>query len=71
FAPYVTRIALSPLFVVSYLESVGRDPTKHKCSVCRGRGKPKIMACNICKKARYCLQQCLKKDWNAHKPRWV
>lgn len=28
FAPYVTRIALSPLFAVSYLEAVGRDPTK-------------------------------------------
>ncbi|KIJ28640.1 hypothetical protein M422DRAFT_189460 [Sphaerobolus stellatus SS14] len=69
FAPYVTRVALSPLFAVSYLESIGRDPTKHKCSVCRGRGKPKLMACSVCKKVRYCSQQCQKKDWKAHKPR--
>ncbi|KAH6869724.1 hypothetical protein BKA70DRAFT_1242288 [Coprinopsis sp. MPI-PUGE-AT-0042] len=30
FAPYVTRIALSPLFAVSYLETVGRSPETRK-----------------------------------------
>lgn len=53
-APHVTRIALSPLFAVSYLEAVGRDPTAHRCLVCRGRGKPKLMMCTGCKKVRYC-----------------
>ncbi|GBE84710.1 hypothetical protein SCP_0606900 [Sparassis crispa] len=69
FAPYVTRIALSPLFAVSYLETVGRDPAAHKCSVCRGRGKPKLRACGGCKKVRYCSEACQKKDWKAHKLR--
>ncbi|KAI0364270.1 hypothetical protein BV20DRAFT_956586 [Pilatotrama ljubarskyi] len=67
FAPYVTRIAISPLFAVSYLETVGRDPEAHKCSVCRGHGKPKLKACTGCRKARYCSQECQKKDWPRHK----
>ncbi|TFK87139.1 hypothetical protein K466DRAFT_491419 [Polyporus arcularius HHB13444] len=68
YAPFVTRIALSPLFAVSYLETVGRDPSAHKCSVCRGKGKPKIMACSKCQKVRYCSAACQKKDWPRHKP---
>ncbi|KAI0942313.1 hypothetical protein AcW1_002972 [Taiwanofungus camphoratus] len=68
-APYVTRVALSPLFAVSYMETIGRDPTAHKCSVCRGRGKPKIMVCKGCNKTRYCSGACQKKDWKTHKPR--
>ncbi|KAI0739271.1 hypothetical protein C8Q80DRAFT_1275407 [Daedaleopsis nitida] len=68
-APYVTRIALSPLFAVSYLEAVGRDPMAHKCSVCRGKGKPKLMACKGCQKVRYCSTACQKKDWPRHKPK--
>ncbi|TFY57180.1 hypothetical protein EVG20_g8639, partial [Dentipellis fragilis] len=69
FAPYVTRLALSPLFAVSYLESVGRDPAAHKCSMCRVKGKPKLMACKACKKVRYCSAACQKKDWKAHRPK--
>ncbi|KAJ8495750.1 hypothetical protein ONZ51_g1508 [Trametes cubensis] len=68
YAPYVTRIAISPLFAVSYLETIGRDPEAHKCSVCRGRGKPKLKACSGCAKVRYCSQVCQKKDWHRHKP---
>ncbi|KAI0816053.1 hypothetical protein BC628DRAFT_1334426 [Trametes gibbosa] len=67
YAPYVTRIALSPLFAVSYLETVGGDPAAHKCSVCRGRGTPKLKACTGCLKIRYCSQRCQKKDWPRHK----
>ncbi|RPD68233.1 hypothetical protein L226DRAFT_576582 [Lentinus tigrinus ALCF2SS1-7] len=69
YAPFVTRIALSPLFAVSYLETVGRDPSAHKCSVCRGRGKPKMMTCSKCQKARYCSAACQRKDWPRHKPK--
>ncbi|KAH6910502.1 hypothetical protein BKA70DRAFT_1370914 [Coprinopsis sp. MPI-PUGE-AT-0042] len=58
FGPYVTRFALSPLFGVSYLETVGRSPDAHKCSRCRGKGKPKIMVCARCKRARYCSPGC-------------
>jgi hypothetical protein len=57
FAPYVTRVALSPLFAVSYLETIGRDPAAHRCLVCRGKGKPRLMAC-ACKKVRYCSKVC-------------
>lgn len=64
-APYVTRIALSPLFAVSYLETMGRDSASHKCSVCRGKGKPKLQVCAGCKKVRYCSPECQKKDWRA------
>ena len=50
-APYVTRVAkLSPLFAVSYLETVGRDPSAHVCIV---KGKPKLMTCTACRKVRY------------------
>lgn len=69
YAPYVTRVALSPLFAVSYLDPIGRDPSRHKCSVCRGVGKPKLRGCSACKKVRYCSPECQKKDWKAHKPR--
>ena len=57
-APHVTRVALSPLFAVSYLETVGRDPSAHRCFVCRGKGKPKLMTCTVCKKVRYCSKVC-------------
>ncbi|KDQ58082.1 hypothetical protein JAAARDRAFT_129471 [Jaapia argillacea MUCL 33604] len=68
-APYVTRVAMSPLFAVSYLETVGRDPDAYKCSVCRGRGKPRLKTCTACKKVRYCSTECQKKDWKTHKPK--
>lgn len=69
YAPYVTRVALSPLFAVSYLDPIGRDPSKYKCFVCRGVGKPKVRWCSACKKVQYCSPECQKKDWKAHKPR--
>jgi hypothetical protein len=65
-APYVTRIALSPLFAVSYLETVGRDPSAHRCKVCRAKGK--LFVCVECKKVKYCSQACQRKDWKSHKP---
>ncbi|KAF5337737.1 hypothetical protein D9758_016042 [Tetrapyrgos nigripes] len=68
FAPYVTRIALSPLFAVSYLETVGRDPEKRRCFVCRAKGKPKIKTCTGCKKVRYCSEACQKKHKKVCKP---
>ncbi|OSX63103.1 hypothetical protein POSPLADRAFT_1181158 [Postia placenta MAD-698-R-SB12] len=71
FAPHVTRIALSPLFAVSYLETVGRQPSAHRCFVCRGNGKPKIMACGRCNKVRYCSKACQKNHWREHKTQCV
>lgn len=68
-APFVTRLALSPLFAVSYLETIGRDPARYMCSVCRGKGKPKLLKCSTCQKTRYCSKRCQKKDWKIHKLR--
>jgi hypothetical protein len=68
-APFVVRVAFSPLFAVSYLEMVGKDPAAGKCFVCRGKGKPKMMKCTACGKVRYCSKECQRKDWKAHKPR--
>jgi len=67
-APFAVRVAFSPLFAVSYLEKVGRDPAAGRCFVCRGKGKPKMMKC-ACGKVRYCSKECQRKDWKAHKPK--
>ncbi|KAJ7186777.1 hypothetical protein C8R46DRAFT_981063 [Mycena filopes] len=69
FAHLVTRIAMSPLFALSYLEPVVRDPEAGRCSVCRGKGKPRMKKCAVCTKVRYCSQECQRADWESHKPR--
>jgi hypothetical protein len=50
-AKYCTRLALSPLFGVSYLETIGR--TDRRCCVCRMKAG---FTCPKCKKDRYCGQ---------------
>lgn len=69
FAPHVTRFALSPLFVVSYLETVGRDPASRRCFVCRGRAKGHLKECSTCRKVIYCSIDCQLKNWEAHRVR--
>lgn len=71
FAPFVTRIALSPLFAVSYLETVLRDPELRRCFVCRKKGNPKLKTCTKCQKVRYCGPVCQKRDWKVHKLRCI
>ncbi|KAJ7861325.1 hypothetical protein B0H14DRAFT_2742596 [Mycena olivaceomarginata] len=61
-AKYCTRIALSPLFGVSYLETIWR--TDRRCCVCRTKAG---LTCPKCKKDRYCGRACQKKDWKRHK----
>ncbi|KAK7058233.1 hypothetical protein R3P38DRAFT_2844927, partial [Favolaschia claudopus] len=61
-AKYCTRIALSPLFGVSYLETIG--PTDRRCCVCRANAG---FTCPKCKKDRYCRKECQAKDWKRHK----
>lgn len=65
-APHVTRIAISPLFAVSYLEAVGRDSESKRCFLCRKRAKS---LCSACHMVRYCSVECQRKDWKSHKRR--
>lgn len=76
FARYATRAALSPLFAVSYLESVGSVKlsiekgleiyfSKKYCLCCGKRGK--MLACSRCKLAWYCSAACQKVHWPEHK----
>ncbi|KAF7363883.1 hypothetical protein MSAN_01046300 [Mycena sanguinolenta] len=64
FAKYCTRIALSPLFAVSYVENVGGKD--RSCCVCRTKVP---FRCPKCKKDRYCSTVCQKKDWDRHRQR--
>ncbi|KAF7363897.1 hypothetical protein MSAN_01047700 [Mycena sanguinolenta] len=64
FAKYCTRIALSPLFAVSYVENVGGKD--RSCCVCRAKAP---FTCPKCKKDRYCSTVCQKKDWDRHRER--
>jgi hypothetical protein len=80
--PFVTRIAIGPLFGVPYVEDIG-DPMNlwrqqnereareqeypYECAHCGGPGKPKLLRCAGCKSAHYCSAGCQKEDWKMHK----
>jgi hypothetical protein len=75
--PYVTRVAIGPLYGVPYAEDVGRfvaglgaakppEPEKW-CQKCGGLGKPKLLVCGSCKSVSYCSVDCQKADWKTHK----
>ncbi|KAG8732183.1 hypothetical protein FRC11_000200 [Ceratobasidium sp. 423] len=75
--PFATRAAICPIFSVSYIERVVGHWSEHseaatskhadKCWACGGPGKPALLLCSRCKKARYCSATCQKQDWKAHK----
>lgn len=76
-SPFVTRLALSPLFAVSYLEDIilgsnifSPSPTIGRlvCSRCNSAGE-ELKLCSRCKRARYCSKTCQNQDWKAHKSR--
>ncbi|KIP04368.1 hypothetical protein PHLGIDRAFT_76054 [Phlebiopsis gigantea 11061_1 CR5-6] len=69
FLPYVTRVALSPLFAVSYLEPIAsglRDALR--CAYCEVElTVENAMKCSKCKKAIYCDSECQVNDWKEHR----
>ncbi|KAF9448971.1 hypothetical protein P691DRAFT_704001 [Macrolepiota fuliginosa MF-IS2] len=75
--PYATRIALSPVFPVTYLEDVteGSSETTSQsnvvhtsdCSRCGSSGKPKLLQCSACQVVKYCSKDCQRADWGTHK----
>ena len=78
--PFVTRIAIGPIFGVPYIESVGGITDKvtqqfdkelgersGKCTRCGSPGKPKLLVCGGCKSAKYCSAGCQREDWKKHK----
>jgi len=72
--PFVIRIAISPIFGVPYVESVGdfmntmsEESGCEKCARCGGPGKPKLLVCGACKNMSYCSAGCQKEDWKKHK----
>ena len=80
-APFVTRIAIGPIFGVPYIESVGDftgtaaqgldkelEERRDKCARCGGPGKPKLLVCGNCKSISYCSAGCQREDWKKHKP---
>ena len=73
-APYATRVAISPLFAVPYLEKVGMTseaPTDEgRCRAC-GKQGGSLSLCGKCKTVRYCSKECQVKDWKVHKKNCV
>jgi hypothetical protein len=69
-APFVTRIAIGPIFGVPYVEGIGgfKGPATQRCAHCGGPGKPKLLDCGGCKSISYCSVGCQKGDWKKHKP---
>ena len=78
--PFVTRIALGPIFGVPYIESVGGfadailqkvdedlEERPNGCVRCGGPGEPKLLVCGGCRNTSYCSARCQKEDWKKHK----
>ena len=83
-APFVTRIAISPLFGVSYVEPIfnidatndddndGGSRGNASDGVCENchqeREVSELQRCSRCKKVTYCSEKCQKAHWKLHKP---
>ena len=80
-APFVTRVAIGPIFGVPCVEGSGgpTDTTtqrsdkefeelRDRCAQCGGPGKPKLLVCGGCRSISYCSAGCQKEDWKKHKP---
>jgi hypothetical protein len=76
FAPYVTRVAISPLFPVPFVDTISGDLFEQfykekseldSCAMCGGQGKPRLLVCSACKKVNYCSPDCQRVHWKVHK----
>ncbi|TBU40602.1 hypothetical protein BD309DRAFT_967143 [Dichomitus squalens] len=83
FGPFVTRIAISPLFAVSYVDPVFTGGTEDVASPLASDVKETLAECHRCRKQRsisgelrrcsgckivyYCSEACQKSDWKSHK----
>jgi MYND finger len=80
FIPYVTRIAVTPVFAVPYLEpsrivdavqlagnDTGRVQESDGSSVCKMCGKSGGKRCGKCGNVVYCSRACQRSDWKEHK----
>lgn len=78
--PFVTRVAIGPIFGVPYVEDIGcftstmmqeidNGSKEHSdgCARCGGPGKPRLLLCGACKSINYCSAGCQKEDWKKHK----
>ncbi|VDC05361.1 unnamed protein product [Peniophora sp. CBMAI 1063] len=78
-APHVTRIAISPIFSVSYLEplrdfsslsSMTEKVIAGKCGRCSrtsGKDSGNLKTCSKCHVMKYCSAECQRADWKSHK----
>ena len=74
-AKYATRIAISPVFSVPFVESTIPDlpnvsemsmTPKNRCAVC-GAESGQLLRCSRCMNVKYCSSKCQKEDWKIHK----
>ncbi|KAJ7880345.1 hypothetical protein B0H14DRAFT_2435899 [Mycena olivaceomarginata] len=68
-APFMTRVAISPLFAPQYLESI--DQRIEKCCVACGKAEllneATLSKCGRCKAVEYCGKGCQLAHWKEHK----
>ena len=83
YAPFVTRLAMSPIFPVPYINPVGAIlddyfPDKNRDNTLTAAGvsgkcllckttPEKLKKCGRCRVAEYCSRECQTKDWPRHK----
>ncbi|KZV93557.1 hypothetical protein EXIGLDRAFT_576441, partial [Exidia glandulosa HHB12029] len=67
-ASLVTRLAISPIFPVTYADSVTQACKSHRTfTALRPKTEKAMKQCSKCRQVTYCGQECQKGDWKAHK----
>jgi hypothetical protein len=42
-------------------------PKGERCWACGGAGRPKLLTCSKCKRAKYCSAECSRENWRVHR----